>query len=136
MPVPPDTGSANGGVELTKPWKRAFEGHPVHSQCLHAHLLAHHVRPDACAQLQQEYEGEEHGEGDGHAVVLLDGAAAAEEGDEEDDAADDDEEDGRVEELVAQEVEVLTVHALDHAARHDQAEAGELQKDRVSYQLV
>jgi hypothetical protein len=38
----------------------------------------------------------------------LDGAAAAEEGDKEDDAADHHEEDGRVEELVAQEVQVLT----------------------------
>ena len=60
-------------------------------------------------------------------MVLLDGAAAAEEGDEEDDAADDDEEDGRVEELVAEEVEVLAVHALDHAASHDQAQARELE---------
>ena len=85
------------------------------------HLLPHHVCADAGAEFEEEDEGEEHRERDCHAVVLLDGAAAAEEGDEEDDAADDDEEDGRVEELVAQEVEVLTVHALDHPARHDQA---------------
>ena len=93
--------------------------------------MAHHVGPDAGAQLEEEYEGEEHGEGDGHAVVFLDGAAAAEEGDEEDDAADDDEEDGRVEELVAEEVQVLAVHALDHAARHDQAQARELEERKT-----
>ncbi len=38
----------------------------------------------------------------------LDGATAAKEGDKEDDAAHHHEEDGRVEELVAQEVQVLT----------------------------
>ena len=91
-------------------------------------LVAHHVGPDAGAQFQEEDEGEQHGEGDGHAVVLLDGAATAEEGDEEDDAADDDEEDGRVEEAVAEEVQVLTVHALDHPASHDQAEARQLRR--------
>ncbi len=43
------------------------------------------------------------GVGDSH----LDGATAAKEGDKEDDAAHHHEEDGRVEELVAQKVQVL-----------------------------
>ena len=60
-------------------------------------------------------------------MVLLDRAAAAEEGDEEDDAADNDEEDRRVEELVAEEVEILRVRALDHSSSHNQEQAGELE---------
>ena len=75
------------------------------------------------ADLDEKDGGEEAGKGEGHAVVLLDGAAAAEEGHEEDDAADHDEEDGGVEELVAKKVEVLAVHALDDSAGDDQAEA-------------
>ena len=63
------------------------------------HLCAHHVRPDAGAELEEEDEGEEHGEGDGHAVVLLDGAAAPEERHEEDDAAHHHQQHRRVEEL-------------------------------------
>ena len=78
------------------------------------------------ADLHQEDDAEEDGEGEGHAVVLLDGAAAPEEGHEEDDAADDDEEDGGGEELVPEEVEVLAVGALHHAARHDQEQARQL----------
>ena len=85
------------------------------------------VSSNPSSDLHEEDDAQEDGEGEGHAVVLLDGAAAAEEGDEEDDAADDDEEDGRVEELVAQEVEVLAVHPLDHATSHDQAQARELE---------
>ena len=63
------------------------------------HLCAHHVRADAGAELEEEDEGEEHGEGDGHAVVLLDGAAAPEERHEEDDAAHHHQQHRRVEEL-------------------------------------
>ena len=59
-------------------------------------------------------------------MVLLDRAAAPEEGDKEDDAADDDEEDGGVEELVAEEVKVLGVGALDHSPHHYQEKARKL----------
>ena len=64
-------------------------------------------------------------------MVLLDRAAAAEEGDEEDDAADNDKEDGRVEELVPEEVEVLRVSTLDHSSSHNQEQAGELGGGKV-----
>ncbi len=63
------------------------------------YIRSEHVGSNSGSQLEQKDESEENGEGDGHAVVLLDGAAAAKEGDEEDDATDDDEENGRVEEL-------------------------------------
>ena len=63
------------------------------------YIRSEHVGSNAGSQLEQKDESQENGEGDGHAVVLLDGAAAAEEGDEEDDAADDDEENRSVEEL-------------------------------------
>ena len=89
-------------------------------------LVAHHVGPDSGAQFQEEYEGEQHGEGDGHAVVLLDRAAAAKEGDEEDDAANNNEEDGSVEELVAEKVKILGVRPLDHSAGHYQEKSRKL----------
>ena len=91
-----------------------------------SHLSLELVSGNACADLHEEDDAHEDGEGGGHAVVLLDRAAAAEEGDEEDDAADDDEEDRRVEELVAEEVEVLRVRALDHSSSHNQKQAREL----------
>ncbi len=52
-----------------------------------------------------------------HGHSHLDGSTAAEEGDKEDDAAHHHEEDGRVEELVAQEVQVLT----DQATANEQS---------------
>ena len=67
------------------------------------------VGGDTCPDLHQEDDAEEDGEGEGHAVVLLDGTTTAEEGDEEDDASDNDEEDRNGEEPVAEEVQVLTV---------------------------
>ena len=91
------------------------------------HLSLELISGNACADLHEKDDAHEDGEGGGHAVVLLDRAAAAEEGDEEDDAADDDEEDRRVEELVAEEVEVLRVRALDHSSSHNQEQAGELE---------
>ena len=84
------------------------------------HLPLELISRNARADLHEEDDAHENGEGGRHAVVLLDRAAAAEEGDEEDDAADDDEEDRRVEELVAEEVEVLRVRALDHSSGHNQ----------------
>ena len=89
-------------------------------------LMFESVGGNTRTDLHQEDDAEEDGEGEGHAVVLLDGAAAPEEGHEEDDAADDDEEDGGGEELVPEEVEVLAVGALHHAARHDQEQARQL----------
>lgn len=46
-------------------------------------------------------------------MVLLNGATATEEGDKEDNASNDDKEDRSGEELVPQEVKVLTVGSLD-----------------------
>ena len=72
------------------------------------------TRPD----LHHEDDAEEDGEGEGHAVVLLDGSTASKEGYEEDDATDDDEEDRSGEELVTEEVQVLTIGSLDYPSCH------------------
>ena len=90
------------------------------------HLPLELISRNARADLHEEDDAHEDGEGGRHAVVLLDRAAAAEEGDEEDDAADDDEEDGGVEELVTEEVKVLGVGTLDHTAHHYQEQARKL----------
>ena len=71
------------------------------------------VGSDTSTDLHQEDDAEKDGEGESHAVVLLDGAAATEEGDKEDNASNDDEEDRSGEELVPEEVKVLTVGSLD-----------------------
>ena len=95
------------------------------------HLPLEFISRNARADLHEEDDAHEDGEGGRHAVVLLDRAAAAKEGDEEDDAADDDEEDGRVEELVAKEVEILRVRALDHSSSDNQEQSRELKKNMV-----
>ena len=76
------------------------------------------VGGDTHPDLHQEDDAEEDGEGEGHAVVLLDGSTASKEGYEEDDATDDDEEDRSGEELVTKEVQVLTVCSLDYPSCH------------------
>ena len=81
------------------------------------------VGGDTCPDLHQEDDAEEDGEGEGHAVVLLDGTTTPEEGDEEDDASDNDEEDRSGEELVTEEVQVLTVGSLDYTSSHDQEQS-------------
>ena len=63
-------------------------------------------------------------------MVLLDGAAAAEEGDEEDDATHHHQQDRRVEEGVAQEVQVVAVDALDDASGNDQSQTRDLRRQR------
>ena len=98
----------------------------VYQVMISIHLSLELISRNACADLHEEDDAHEDGEGGGHAVVLLDRAAAAEEGDEEDDAADDDEEDGGVEELVPEEVEVLGVGTLDHSPYHYQEKARKL----------
>ena len=93
------------------------------------------VRANTSPDLDQEDAGQQEGEGHGHAVILLDGPAAAEEGHEEDDAADDDEHHGGVEELVPEEVEVLAVGGLDHAAGDDQYQTGELKVKNTIFNI-
>ena len=63
-------------------------------------------------------------------MVLLDGAAAAEEGDAEDDASNHHQQHGRVEELIAQKVQVLAVSTLDHPTCNDQGQTGNLQEEQ------
>lgn len=59
------------------------------------------VGRNTCSDLHKEDNPEEDGEGEGHAVVLLDGSATSEECNKENDAADNDEEYRSGEELVA-----------------------------------
>ena len=65
------------------------------------HLRLQFVCGDTSPDLHEEYDPEEDGEGEGHAVVLLDGSATSEECNKENDAADNDEEYRSGEELVA-----------------------------------
>ena len=55
-----------------------------------ADLGSHDVSGDADSELDEEDASEEEREGEGHALVLLDGSAAAEEGDTENDQSDND----------------------------------------------
>ena len=99
------------------------------------HLGLELVGRDTCSDLHEEDNSEEDGEGEGHAVVLLDGSTAPEESHKEDDAADDDEEDRRGEELVAQEVEVLAVGSLDNSASHYEEQPGQLKHQTLHLTL-
>ena len=95
------------------------------------HLGLELVGRDTCSDLHEEDDPQEDGEGEGHAVVLLDGSATSEESHKEDDAADNDEEDRSGEELVAQKVEVLAVGSLDNPASHYEEQPGELKEERL-----
>ena len=94
-------------------------------------LVLHHVGPDPGSELHQEDDGQEDGEGHGHAEVFLDGPATPEEGDEEDHAADHHKEDRGVEELAAEKVDVLAVDALDHGTGDDKDQTGQLEMENM-----
>ena len=53
-------------------------------------------------------------------MVLLDGPTATKEGDKEDDTSDNDEEDRGREELISQEVKILTVGSLHNSSYHNE----------------
>ena len=93
------------------------------------HLRLQFVCGDTSPDLHEEYDPEEDGEGEGHAVVLLDGSTAAKEGYEEDDATDDDKEDRSWEELVTEEVQVLTVGSLDNTSCNYEEQSWQLKQD-------
>ena len=98
-----------------------------------SYLRPHQVCGDSGAQFDDEDESQQHGEGDGHAVVLLDGPTTPEEGDAEDDASNHHKQHGRVEKLITQKVQVLTVSTLDHTARDDQGQTSDLKKEKNIY---
>ena len=56
-------------------------------------------------------------------MVLLDGTTAPKESNKEDDAAHNDQEDRGGEELVTQEVKILTVGTLNHSTSHNQEQS-------------
>ena len=86
------------------------------------------VSSNSCPDLHQEDDAQEDGEGEGHAVVLLDGAATPEEGHEEDDAAHDDQEHGGGEELVSEKIEILGVGSLNNSSGDNQEQPRELHR--------
>ena len=86
------------------------------------------VSCDPCPDLHQEDDAQEHSKGEGHAVVLLNSAAAPEEGDKENNAAHDNQEDRGGEELVTQEVKILTVGTLNHSTSHNQEQSWKLKQ--------
>ena len=94
------------------------------------HVGLHEVGPHAAADLHEEDDAEQHGKGQGHAVVLLNGAAASEEGHPEDEESDDDQQNRRVEEPRAEKVQILAVDALNDDAGDDQNQAGNLSGDK------
>ena len=86
------------------------------------------VSSNPCPDLHEEDDAQEDGEGEGHAVVLLDGTATPEEGNEEDDAAHDDQEHGGGEELVTEKIEILGVGSLNNSSSHNQEQPRELHR--------
>ena len=84
------------------------------------------VSCDPCPDLHQEDDAQEHSKGEGHAVVLLNSAAAPEEGDKENNAAHDNQEDRGGEELVSEEVEILSIGPLNNTSSHNQKQTREL----------
>ena len=96
--------------------------------CLQVNLMLQFVSSDPCPDLHQEDDAEEHSEGEGHAVVFLNGAAAPEEGDKEDNAAHDNQEHGGGEELVSEKVEILGVGSLNNSSGDNQEQPRELHR--------
>ena len=95
---------------------------------IRVHLVLQFVSSDPRPDLHEEDDAQQHGEGEGHAVILLDGAATPEEGDKEDDAAHDDQEHGGGEELVPEKVEILGVGTLNNSSSHNQEQPRELHR--------
>ena len=92
------------------------------------HLVLQFVCSDPRPDLHEEDDAQQHGEGEGHAVILLDGAATPEEGDKEDDAAHDDQEHRGREELISKKVEILGIGALNNSSRDNQEQTRELHR--------
>ena len=86
------------------------------------------VSSDPRPDLHEEDDAQQHGEGEGHAVVLLDGTATTKEGNEEDDATHDYQEHGGGEELVSKEVEILSIGALNKSSSDNQEQTRELHR--------
>lgn len=60
-------------------------------------------------------------------MVLLDGATTTEKGDEKYHTTHNDQQNRRVEEGVAQKVQIVAVNTLDHAASDDERQPGDLE---------
>ena len=84
------------------------------------HFRFEPVSSNASSDLHQEDDAKKNSKGEGHAVVFFDGTATSEECNKENDAAHNDQEDRGGEELVSQEVKILTVGSLHHPSRHNQ----------------
>ena len=92
------------------------------------HLVLQFVSSDPRPDLHEEDDAQQHGEGEGHAVILLDGAATSEEGDKEDDTAHDDQEHRGREELVSKKVEILGIGSLNNSSSDNQEQTRELHR--------
>ena len=86
------------------------------------------VGSNSSPDLHQEDDAKQDSEGQGHAVVLFNGAATSKEGHEEDDTAHDDQEHGGGKELVSEEVEVLGIGPLNNSSSHNQKQTRELHR--------
>ena len=75
------------------------------------------------SNLHQEDDSQQDGEGEGHAVALLDCTAASEESNKENYASNNDEKDRSGEESISKEVQILAVSSLDNSSSDDEEEA-------------
>lgn len=61
-------------------------------------------------------------------MVLLDGATTSEKCDEKYHTTNHDKQNRRIEESITQEIQIVAVNTLDHAASDDESQPGDLKK--------
>ena len=86
------------------------------------HLAFQFVGSNPSTYLHQEDDAQQEGEGEGHAVVLLDCSTTSKEGNEKDDAANNDKKHGGREESITKEIKVLAVSSLDNSTSDNEEE--------------
>ena len=87
------------------------------------HLALQLVCSYPCPYLHQEDDAQQDGEGEGHAVVLLNSPTTTKESNEEDDAANNDEKHRSGEESITKKVKILTVSALNYTTSNNQKQS-------------
>ena len=100
------------------------------------HFRFEPVGSNASTNFHQEDDAKKNSKGEGHAVVFFNGSATPEECNKENDAANNDQEDWGGEELVSQEVKILTVGSLNNPSCHYQEQARQLKKGSKHYYKI
>ena len=81
------------------------------------------ISSHSSSNLKDENDSKQTGEGESHAVVLLDSSTAAKEGDGKDEASKDDDVWRGGEELITKKVQILLIHCMDGDPNHHEHEA-------------